>query len=363
MSKSERYIGLMSGTSLDGVDATLVDFAGDRPECLATAYVPYPDDLRQELLSLHLSGSDELHRAAVVSNRLAGLYAEATIAVLGSNDPAGVRAIGCHGQTVRHAPQVGYTLQLNNPALLAERTGIAVVADFRSRDIAAGGQGAPLVPAFHDAVFRAPDRDRIVVNIGGIANITHLGRDMPVTGFDCGPGNMLMDAWAQRHIGHAYDENGAWAARGRILDDLLARLLLHGFFATPPPKSCGREQFGLDWLLTHLDGGEAPADVQATLAELTAVSIAEAIARWCNRPGELFLCGGGAHNDLLTGSLKRLLAGVAVAKTDVLGLPADWVEAVAFAWLARQALLGLPGNLPGVTGAKGKRVLGAIYPA
>lgn len=363
MSKSERYIGLMSGTSLDGVDAALVDFAGDRPECLATAYVPYPDDLRQALLSLHLSGSDELHRAAVVSNRLAGLYAEAAIAVLGSNDPAGVRAIGCHGQTVRHAPQVGYTLQLNNPALLAERTGIAVVADFRSRDIAAGGQGAPLVPAFHDAVFRAPDRDRVVVNIGGIANITHLGRTMPVTGFDCGPGNMLMDAWAQRHLGKPFDDNGAWAASGNILDTLLSRLLQHEFLAMPPPKSCGREQFGLDWLLEQVHGGEDPADVQATLVELTAISVTQAIDRWCGRPGELFLCGGGAHNAQLLRSLERQLPGVRIARTDVLGLPADWVEAVAFAWLARQTLLGLPGNLPGVTGAKGKRVLGAIYPA
>lgn len=363
MSKSEQYIGLMSGTSLDGVDAALVAFTADRPECIATAFVPYPDDLRQDLLALHTAGQDELHRAALASSRLALLYADAVAALPGNPDPTSIRAIGCHGQTIRHAPQAGYTLQLNNPALLAERTGIAVVADFRSRDIAAGGQGAPLVPAFHDAMFRAPGNDRIVLNIGGIANITCLPRSGAVTGFDCGPGNMLLDAWAQRHLGRAYDEDGAWGSTGKVLDALLARLIADKFFSTPPPKSCGREQFGLDWLLTHLDDSETPADVQATLVELTARSIANAIARWCAHPDQLYVCGGGVHNTPLLQSLERLLTNVAVAKTDALGLPADWVEAVAFAWLARRTMLGQPGNLAAVTGARGPRLLGAIYPA
>ena len=363
MSGSERYIGLMSGTSLDGVDAALVDFSGARPDCIGTSYLPYPDDLRQEILSLHIDGPAELHRAALVSRRLANLYAAATKAVLGDGDPAGIRAIGCHGQTVRHVPRSGYTLQLNQPALLAELAGIAVVADFRSRDIAAGGQGAPLVPAFHHAAFHLSGKHRVIVNIGGIANISNLDHPQPVTGFDCGPGNMLMDAWVHQHTGRAYDENGAWGARGRVLAPLLSRLLSHEFFAAAPPKSCGREQFGLDWLLSQLDGSEDPVDVQATLTELTAIGIAGAISRWCNGPDEVYLCGGGAHNALLRQSLERLLPDVMVAGTEALGLPVDWVEAVAFAWLARQTLLGLPGNLPEVTGAKGLRVLGAIYPA
>jgi anhydro-N-acetylmuramic acid kinase len=353
----------MSGTSLDGVDAALVAFTADLPECISTAFVPYPDDLRQDLLDLHTPGRDELHRAALVSNRLALLYADAVAALPEISDPASIQAIGCHGQTVRHMPQAGYTLQLNNPALLAERTGIAVVADFRSRDIAAGGQGAPLVPAFHDAMFRSPGRSRIVLNIGGIANITCLPRNGPVTGFDCGPGNMLLDAWAQRHLGRAYDADGAWGSGGKILNGLLARLRADKFFGAPPPKSCGREQFGLDWLLMRLDGTETPADVQATLVELTTASVADAIASWCALPNELYVCGGGVHNSRLLQSLTRRLMGIPVAKTDAIGLPADWVEAVAFAWLARQTLQGQPGNLPGVTGAMGPRLLGAIYPA
>lgn len=363
MPESEQYIGLMSGTSLDGVDAALVSFAGNRPECLATAYLAYPDDLRQELLALSVAGLDELHRAATVSNRLANLYANAVSKLGVTNNPTQVRAIGCHGQTIRHAPNAGYSIQLNRPALLAELTGIAVVADFRSRDIAAGGQGAPLVPAFHQAVFGATDADRVVLNLGGIANITQLERGGHIAGFDCGPGNMLLDAWAQHHLGRPYDENGAWAASGNVIDTLLSCLLQHEFLALPPPKSCGREQFGLDWLIAQIPDGVDPADVQATLVELTAISVIQAIDRWCSRPNELFLCGGGAHNSQLFRSLKQKLPGVKIAKTDELGLPADWVEAVAFAWLARQTLLGLPGNLPQVTGARGERILGGIFPA
>ena len=361
----EHYVGLMSGTSLDGIDAVLVRFAGESPACIATRYRPYPDDLRQATLDLHSSGRDELRRAAVLANRLAREYAAAVAALLADAAVPGgaVRAIGCHGQTVRHAPAEGYTLQLNNPALLAELTGIAVVADFRSRDLAAGGQGAPLVPAFHDAVFRHPTRHRAVLNVGGIANLTAMPPGRPTRGFDCGPGNMLLDAWCQRRLGKTYDDQGDWARGGKILTGLLDRLLAHPFLAAPPPKSCGREQFNLAWLEGCLAGGEAPADVQATLVRLTARSVARALCRWCDGTEELYVCGGGAHNGALMAALAAELPQPRLAMTDELGLPADWVEAAAFAWLGRRTLLGLPGNLPDVTGARGPRVLGAVYPA
>lgn len=326
-------------------------------------YQPYPGDLRRDLLALHLPASNELHHAAMLANRLAHLYGQAVEQLLASAGRPAVQAIGCHGQTVRHAPADGYTLQINNPALLAELCSIAVVADFRSRDIAVAGQGAPLVPAFHDAVFRAPDRHRIIVNIGGIANITDLRPAAPVRGFDCGPGNMLMDAWAQRHLGRPYDTGGDWASQSQVLPDLLARLLAHEFFTLSPPKSGGGEQFNLDWLDKKVGAGDTPMDVQTTLAELTARGVADAVVAWCGQPDELWLCGGGAHNTYLVQTLQQRLGGISVGKTDALGLPADWVEAVAFAWLARQTLRGDPGNLPEVTGARGRRVLGAIYPA
>ena len=362
----ELYIGLMSGTSLDGVDAALVEItAAGAPCCVATHFIAYPDDLRSAALALQVPGNAELHRAAVLANRLADIYGQTTneLLVATKTQARAVRAIGCHGQTVRHAPGDGYSLQLNNPARLVEQTGITVVADFRSRDIAAGGQGAPLVPAFHDAVFRAAQRHRIIVNIGGIANLTDLAPARPVRGFDCGPGNMLVDAWARRHLGSTYDSGGQWARRGKVLPGLLARLRGHPFLAVPPPKSCGREEFGSAWLDTQLDGGEAPADVQATLVALTATSISDAIVQWCGIPAELFVCGGGVHNNALMDALAAELAGTAVGTTDALGLPADWVEAVAFAWLAYRTLHELPGNLPEVTGARGARLLGAIYPA
>jgi anhydro-N-acetylmuramic acid kinase len=362
---AELFIGLMSGTSLDGVDAALVDLESGKPHCLATHYCAYPSDIRAEALDIQTPGADELHRAATLGNRLADIYAEAVAALLADAGigAANIRAIGCHGQTVRHAPAAGYTLQLNNPARLAEKTGIAVIADFRSRDIAAGGQGAPLVPAFHAAMFRSQSAHRIIVNIGGIANLTDLAPGCPTGGFDCGPGNMLLDAWASRHLGRAYDEGGEWGGHGRVLPDLLARLCGHAFLAATPPKSCGREEFGIDWLDTQLDGTEAPADVQATLVALTATGITDAITRWCGTPTELFACGGGAHNDALMKALSGALPDTKVDTTDSLGLPADWVEAVAFAWLAQRTLCGLPGNLPEVTGARGPRILGAIYPA
>ncbi|MBL8488584.1 MAG: anhydro-N-acetylmuramic acid kinase [Rhodocyclaceae bacterium] len=365
MPGAERLVGLMSGTSLDGVDAVLVEFRGDAQECIGTHYLPYPDDLKAALLALHARGNDEIDRAAGLANRLADLYADAVAGLLAATGtmPAAVRAVACHGQTVRHVPERGYTVQLNSPARLVEATGIAVVADFRSRDIAAGGQGAPLVPAFHAARFGCADRHRVVLNIGGIANLTDLAPGQPVRGFDTGPGNLLMDAWIRHRRGEAFDRDGKWAAEGCVRDDLLARLLAHPYFAGSPPKSCGREQFHLAWLDGLLAGDEQPADVQATLAALTVASIADAIHRWCGPPDELLVCGGGAHNATIMAGLAARLPGTAVDKTDAAGVPADWVEAIAFAWLGKRTLDGLPGNLPEVTGARGSRVLGVVYPA
>ncbi len=357
-------VGLMSGTSLDGVDAALVDFSKGQPHTLATFWLPYPATIREHALQLQAARHDEIDAAARLANELARCYAKATQQVLADArvDAAQIAAIGCHGQTIRHQPAAGYSIQLNNPALLAELSGIAVVADFRSRDIAAGGQGAPLVPAFHSAVFGDPERHRVILNIGGIANLTDLNRTEPVKGFDCGPGNLLMDAWIERHRGDRYDEAGNWAAQGRVLPGLLERFLQDAFFAASPPKSCGRSEFHMSWLESHLAGSERPEDVQATLLELTALSATQAINRWCGEPNELFVCGGGARNSALMARLQHHLPNRRVASTDFLGQPADWVEAVAFAWLAWRTLHGEPGNLPEVTGARGTRVLGAIYP-
>jgi len=359
------FVGLMSGTSLDGVDAALVGFASSRPELLDTAYLPLPAPLKAELHALQAPGANELDRAARAGNALTRLYAETVLALLGRAGiaPAAIRAIGCHGQTIRHRPDAGYTLQLGNPALLAELTGISVAADFRSRDVAAGGQGAPLVPAFHAAVFGSDARHRVVVNIGGIANLTDLPAHGAVTGFDTGPGNVLLDLWIRRHLGKDQDDAGAWAQGGTVLAGPLAAMLAEPYFALRPPKSCGRELFNAAWLEKFPLGQAAPQDVETTLAELSARSIANAVAQYCPQAHELYVCGGGAHNLCLIERLRRNLPQCRIASTSDLGIDPDWVEAVAFAWLAKLRLDGKPGNLPGVTGAAGARVLGAIYPA
>lgn len=357
----------MSGTSLDGVDAVLVDFCSAKPVLLQTFFCPYHDQLREQLLSLHQPGHDELNRAAILSNQLSRLYARATEGLLENAGvaPQQIVAIGCHGQTVRHCPEVekNYTIQLVNAALLAELAQITVIADFRSRDIAAGGQGAPLVPAFHEAVFKHPERHRIIVNIGGIANITNLDPYHPIIGFDCGPGNLLMDVWCLRHTGKTYDSKGQWASTGRIIPALLQAFLSDDFFLRQPPKSTGRDLFNVQWLEKKLLGNEVPEDVQATLLQLTALTIARSIHEYCQTAEEVYLCGGGAHNTLLMDRLIDVIPGKAVALTDQLGVAADWVEAFAFAWLAQQTILRKTGNLAAVTGAKGSRILGAIYPA
>jgi anhydro-N-acetylmuramic acid kinase len=374
------YIGLMSGTSMDGVDGVLVDFGADARSGLhvvTDAHVAMPPALGAELLALNTSGPDELQRAALAANALARLQAEVVAHLLNQADiePDAVRAVGSHGQTVRHRPGefdgTGFTLQLNNGALLAEACGIDVVCDFRSRDVAAGGQGAPLVPAFHRDVF-ASATPRAILNVGGIANLTLLpstaesAPTQPLRGFDTGPGNALLDYWCKLHTDADYDDDGRWAASGQVDGMLLVELMADAYFRKAPPKSTGRDLFNSDWLaraLARAGGTRAPADVQATLLELTARSAVDALRAAAPDTRELLVCGGGARNGALMARLATLWPGLAVAATDSAGLPAMQVEAAAFAWLARQFCERQPGNHPGVTGAAGTRILGALYPA
>lgn len=368
---AELFIGLMSGTSLDGVDGVLADFSGGRIAVQGYAAAAFPVGLRAELMALNTPGDNELHRAALAGNGLARTYAGVVQQLLADADlPVhAVAAIGAHGQTVRHRPgefdEVGYTLQINNPSLLAELTGIPVVADFRSRDVAAGGQGAPLVPGFHRALFARPDQAVAVLNIGGISNLSLLPPgEGTVLGFDCGPGNALIDHWCQTHIGQPYDAGGQWAASGRVLPELLSRLLGDPYFAKHPPKSTGRDLFNPNWLAAHLGTSKAdPADIQATLTELTAMACAEHVRRYGERSQLLVVCGGGALNNHILSRLRALLPAVEIVSSAERGLPPQEVEATAFAWLARSALQKGPGNLASVTGARGPRVLGAVYPA
>lgn len=354
----------MSGTSLDGIDAVLAAARGKQFRLLKSVHLSYPARLRLRLLALQQSAHDELHRSALLANELSDLYAVAVrrLLVRSGVGARAVAAVGCHGQTVRHRPADGYTLQLVNGARVAERSGITTVCDFRSRDIAAGGEGAPLVPAFHRATFGAARRSRVIANVGGIANLTSLPARGAVAGFDCGPGVCLLDAWIRENRRKLYDANGAWAANGRVIPRLLIKLLAHPFLRRRPPKSTGREEFNLRWLKRLLSGNERAADVQATLLELTALAIARAVRRHCASAREVFVCGGGARNRVLMKRLAALLPGKRIATTAVLGIDPQHVEALAFAWLARQTLKNKPGNLPAVTGARGPRVLGAIYP-
>ena len=355
----------MSGTSLDGIDVALVDFPDGQIQLRGTNFVAYEQSLKDVLLALHHPANNELHQAQVIGNELARLYAAAATALLQQCNvvPNQVSAIGCHGQTIRHCPELGYTLQLGNAALLAELTGISVISDFRSRDIAAGGQGAPLVPAFHDTILRHPDIHRVIVNIGGISNLTDLPPGNHATGFDCGPGNLLMDSWCMHHQGKPYDAGGVWASTGKVLTSLLERMLQEPFFASPPPKSSGRDLFNKGWLQAKLQGNERAEDVQATLLELTGRTISQAVQQYCEGAQEIYLCGGGAHNRTLHDRIAALLPESTVQTTHILGVNGDYLEAIAFAWLARQTLHGKPASLPAVTGAKHASVLGAIHPA
>jgi anhydro-N-acetylmuramic acid kinase len=366
------YIGLMSGTSLDGLDAVLVDFSGAAPQVRGHVHRPFAPALRAELLALNTPGDDELHCAALAANALVRLEAECVQALLADTgvESAAVIAIGAHGQTVRHRPGefdgTGYTVQLHNGALLAELCGIDVVCDFRSRDVAAGGQGAPLVPAFHAAVFAQPGRALAVLNLGGIANLTLIGEDGSVRGFDCGPANALLDGWCERHTGRAYDDQGRWGAAGRVLTPLLQALMAEPFLQQPPPKSTGRDLFNLAWLLPRVArqaAGASPQDVQATLAEFSAAAVADDLHRHAPGGTELLVCGGGVFNTDLMARLGARLPGVTLRSSAERGVPPTQVEAVAFAWLAQAFTERRPGNLEAVTGARGPRVLGALHPA
>ena len=366
------YIGLMSGTSLDGVDAILVDLGGRQLQILGHCNTPFPDALRAELLALNAPGNNELHRAALAGNALVRTYASQVQILLTQcqKTPADIRAIGAHGQTVRHRPQefdgTGYTLQLNQPAFLAELCRIDVVADFRSRDVAAGGQGAPLVPPFHQAFFAKLGQATAVLNIGGISNVSVLGTEPEnILGFDCGPGNALMDAWCQQHMGQAYDAEGAWAASGKVDAALLADLQSDPYFSKLPPKSTGRDWFNAAWLANQLSAYPqvSPVDVQTTLTELTAWACADSVRKSCPSCQTLVVCGGGALNLELMRRLQKGLPCLVVESSNCHGLPPLLVEATAFAWLAQQAIERKTGSLKSVTGARGARILGAIYPA
>lgn len=370
--RRELYVGVMSGTSLDGIDAVLVDFgpmAAGRPcRIVAASAVPFDPWLHGELLDLQQPGENELARAARAANALADAYAHAIADVLmrANVAPDDVDAAGVHGQTIRHRPEESWTLQLNNAARIAERCGVTVVADFRSRDVAAGGQGAPLVPAFHSAMFGG-GAHRVVVNVGGIANVTDLPVDGAVRGFDTGPGNVLLDLWYSGHRNGPFDREGAWARQGRVDPRLLRVMRAEPYFARTPPKSTGRDLFNAAWLSARLaeaagDGMDrAATDVQATLVALTAGTIADAIRAYCTAAAEVLVCGGGAYNTALLDALSAELAPRHLATTTARGVAAEHVEAMAFAWLARESLAGRESSLPEVTGARAARVLGAVY--
>ena len=358
------YIGLMSGTSADGIDAALVDAGSARCQVVTTAMSPLPAQLRSDLLALCAPGDNELDRAGVLHRQLGEVFARAVRELLEKSavEPSRIQAIGSHGHTVRHRPgPEGFSLQLGCPHVIATRTSIPVVADFRNRDMVLGGEGAPLVPRFHQCLFAREGERRAVLNIGGMANVTLLDGKRLAAGFDTGPGNVLLDHWCHRHTGRHYDADGHWARTGEVLPSLLERLLAEPYFSLLPPKSTGREQFNGSWLSAQLDGDDDPADVQATLTELTAASVALALADFA--PDRLLVCGGGVHNIFLMERLSAHLPDADILPTDHdSGLDPDWVEAAAFAWLARARLAGETGNAPEVTGASGTAILGALYP-
>ncbi len=361
------YLGLISGTSADGIDAALVRFE-PRLEVIAARTTPYSAALRQSILTLATTNAAiALDDFGALDVAIGAAFADAALAVLGDAgvDSSAVAAIGSHGQTIRHRPTGAFpfTLQIGDASVIAEKTRIATVADFRRADVAAGGQGAPLLPALHAALFAAPDKTRVILNLGGIANITILAPERAVLGFDTGPANCLLDAWALRHRGTARDEGGAWAASGGIDRALLDTWLADPYFHAAPPKSTGREHFNLDWLDARVRADVAPADVQATLLALTASSVADAIRASAPDAREVFACGGGVHNPALMSALRERLAPMRLDSTAALGLDPDYVEAAGFAWLARARISETPGNLPSVTGARGPRVLGALHAA
>ena len=369
---SDYYIGIMSGTSVDSIDVILADFSGKTPLLIQANSHAWPDNLSEEIRR----ASENQHRCTLqelgtLDAAIGEQFAAATLTTLkeASISTKQITAIGCHGQTIFHSPQgdFPFSMQIGDPNRIAEQTGITTIADFRRRDIAAGGQGAPLVPAFHQAVFHSSEKNRAILNIGGMANLTLLTtQQSQTTGFDTGPGNVLMDGWSRRHLNKPYDDEGNWAASGNLITDLLTDLLKHPFFKRSPPKSTGRDAFDIDWVdhvLTPTHHHLKAEDVARTLLELTARSVCDALAlSTMEKPDQLLVCGGGAHNVLLMNTLRELLDTTAVTTTEDYGIHPDWVEATAFAWLAKQTLLHKPGNLPAVTGARRGVILGAIYP-
>lgn len=364
------YVGVMSGTSMDAVDTALVQLDDTKPRLITTASTAWPSSLREQLQTLATGKTIDAAAFAILDAGVGEYFAEAVGRMLNEHaiEPGGVTAIGCHGQTVAHAPDADppTTLQLGDANVIAERTGITTVNDFRRRDMAAGGQGAPLAPAFHEAFLRDNGEDRIVLNLGGIANITVLPADpaQPTRGFDTGPANCLMDAWARQHLGTTFDEDGAWAASAQADAGLLARLLEDPYFALQPPKSTGTQHFSARWLEQQPTFGDSlpPARVQATLQALTVHTVSDAIRQHAPKTRRVLACGGGARNKALIEALAEV-SGLTVESTAECGIDPDWMEAMAFAWLAQRTLKGEPGNLPEVTGASGPRILGAIHPA
>ncbi len=362
------FIGLMSGTSLDGIDAVLVDFAEEgKPVLVGSHSLPFSNSIRAEIALLCQPGQNEIDRMGELDRRLGQLFAQATNELIAKTScpRARISAIGSHGQTIRHHPSrsSAFSIQIADPNTIAYLTGLKTVADFRRMDIAAGGQGAPLVPAFHDAVLRDRTENRVIINIGGMANITVLATGQPVTGFDTGPGNVLMDSWIQHRQSRNYDEDGNWAASGACDIALLDQLMSHPYIQAPAPKSTGRESFHLEWLkgvltaFTHL----GDADIQRTLLEFSALSIAETINNLDITFHRALLCGGGSHNSLLRSRIAALLPGIKVSTTTNFGIDADWLEAMAFAWLAKQRIEGGTGNVTTVTGAASPCILGGVY--
>lgn len=369
MPQRQLYVGLMSGTSADAIDAVVVDLQST-PILLAKHTLPLPSNTRQQIHALSLPSNNEIDRMGTLDVNLGKLFAQATLELLAKANLSRtqISAIGSHGQTIRHRPpgskEGAFTLQIGDPNLIAELTGITTVADFRRRDMAAGGQGAPLVPAFHRAIFHTPDKNRVIVNIGGMANITWLPAQGETLGFDTGPGNALMDMWVSEHLGRQYDQGGGWADSGQSCKTLLMTLLASPYFKLTPPKSTGRESFNRTWLNGHLQrqgSTLSPADVQATLLELTATSIADSINALSLSPKEIFVCGGGACNTVLMQKLKTLMPNDSLESTAVLGIDPQWIEAMAFAWLAQQTINHRPGNLKEVTGAQREVILGGVY--
>jgi len=362
MLNSKILIGVMSGTSLDGIDIALVKIYKNKISVLDFFQINYPNIIKETILALHFPKNNELENSYMLSNKLAAMTGKGINHLLKKNNLTAkqIKGVGYHGQTIRHRPDKGYSIQIGNADLLSEITNLTVISNFRNRDIAAKGQGAPLVPAFHKNLFFSKIKNRIILNIGGISNITFLSTNGSILGFDCGPGNILMDHWIKTNRNLNFDKNGNWAKKGQVINDLLKHFLKDNFFKTKPPKSTGRDQFNLKWIKKGIKKTYLPEDIQRTLLELTAITILDAIETYCLRADEIYLCGGGAKNIFLIQTLKNK-TNLAIKTTTDLNLPEQQVEAVAFAWLANQALDKKFNNSPTVTGAKGFRILGSIH--